>query len=440
LRRYIDPSFEHVIIDPEVQDGALRAVVIAPTFNNSRTLGDILARIAALGLPIIVVNDGSTDGTADLLTGDKSLTVITHPRNRGKAAALNTGFAAAIEAGFTHAITIDTDGQLDPEEIPTLLDAARRHPEALIVGRRKDRIDGYPTRSRMGRRVSNLLVRLESGVRVDDSQCGFRVYPLGLIAAVKCNVGHYGFETEVITRAGWAGCAVEQVPVTCRYLPSGQRVSHFRPCLDTLRAARMHLGLLGRALFPFPRHPQWPDTAPRATEPFWSGLWNWLNPARAWRQLRQSEVARTEIAAGLAVGVFIANLPAYGLQSVLSLYTARRLHLHPLPVFLGSNLSTPPIGPLLVIAAIHLGHLLLHGSLAAVADFDPRRAGWSAMLGPRLLEWSIGALLLGFVMSVLTFVVTLSLMRFFGERKVANDVAQADCSTATAAATDGASA
>jgi uncharacterized protein (DUF2062 family) len=420
-------------------------VVIAPTYNNASTLGDILARTARLGLPIIVVNDGSTDGTAELLAGDRSLTALTHPRNRGKAAALNTGFAAAIDAGFTHAITIDTDGQLDPEEIPALLDAARRHPEALIVGRRKDRIDGYPTRSRMGRRVSNLLVRLESGVRVDDSQCGFRVYPLGLIAAVNCSVGHYGFETEVITRAGWARCAVEQAPVTCRYLPSGQRVSHFRPCLDTLRGARMHLFLLARALFPFPRHPRWPaDTAPRATEPFWSGLWDWLNPARAWRQLRQSEVARTEIAAGLAIGVFIANLPAYGLQSVLSLYTARRLHLHPLPVFLGSNLSTPPIGPLLIIAAIQLGHLLLHGSLAAVADFDPRRAGWSAMLRPRLLEWSIGALLLGFMMSVLTFVVTLCLMRFFGERKGANVVAQADCSTAAAAAaaaaTDGASA
>lgn len=415
-------------IPQEVQDRALRPVVIAPTYNNACTLPDILARIAALGLPIIVVNDGSTDGTADLLaTGMPQTTPLTHPRNLGKAAALNTGFAAAISAGFTHAITIDTDGQLDPEEIPSLLNAATAHPNALIVGRRDDRIDGYPTRSRMGRRVSNLLVRLESGVRVDDSQCGFRVYPLGLIAAVRCSVGHYGFETEVITRAGWAGCAIEQVPVTCRYLPMGQRVSHFRPGLDTLRGARMHLFLLMRALLPYPRHPRWPDSTPRvACEPFWRGLWNWLNPARAWRQLRQSEVARTEIAAGLAVGVFIANLPAYGLQSVLSLYTARRLHLHPLPVLLGSHLSTPPIGPLLIGVAIALGHLMLHGSLPAYADYDPRRAGWWAMLKPLLLEWSLGALLLGFVMSVLTFVLTISIMRFVAERKDAA-VAQADC-------------
>lgn len=412
----------------------MRPVVVAPTYNNAQTLGDILTRIAALHLPIIVVNDGSGDDTAVLLSGDRLpqevrdlLTVLTHPHNRGKAAALNTGFAAASEAGFTHAITIDTDGQLDPEEIPRLLDAARRNPKALIVGRRETQIDGYPTRSRLGRRASNLLVRLESGVRVDDSQCGFRVYPLGLISAVHCHVGHYGFETEVITRAGWAGCPIEQVPVTCRYLPMGERVSHFRPGLDTLRAARMHLFLLGRALFPFPRHPRWPERRSRSSrEPFWRDVWNWLNPARAWRQLRQSEVARTEIAAGLAVGVFIANLPAYGLQSVLSLYTARRLHLHPLPVFLGSNLSTPPIGPLLIFAAINLGHLLLHGSFIALADVDPRRAGWSAIVGPRLLEWSLGAVLLGFVMSVATFALTLSLMQFVTDRKD-EPLPQADC-------------
>jgi uncharacterized protein (DUF2062 family) len=408
-------------------------VVIAPTYNNVQTLDDILRRIQALRLPIVVVDDGSNDGTPQLLANyiatqsAPSLTVITHPKNRGKAAALTSGFAAAIAAGFTHAVTIDTDGQLDPEEIPALLDAARETPDALIVGRRDERADGYPTRSRLGRRVSNLLVRLESGLRVDDSQCGFRVYPLGLIAAVTCHVGHYGFETEIITRAGWAGCAIVQAPVTCRYLPPGRRVSHFRPCLDTLRGVGMHLFLLGRALCPFPRQPRWPmASAEAAREPFWRGLWNWLNPASAWRQLRQSEVARTEIAAGLAVGVFIANLPAYGLQSVLSLYSARRLHLHPLPVLLGSHLSTPPVGPLLIAAAIGLGHLILHGSLPAWADYDPRRAGWWAMLKPLLLEWSVGALLLGFVMAVLTFVLMVSLMRLASERKAAA-VAQVDC-------------
>jgi glycosyltransferase involved in cell wall biosynthesis len=404
-------------------DRELRPVVVAPTFNNAGTLGDVLARIAALGLPVIVINDGCGDGTAGLLArlgvenAIPGMTVITHPVNRGKAAALYSGFDAARESGYTHAVTIDTDGQLDPEEIPVLLAVARENPDALVVGKRDERIEGYPTKSRLGRRISNLLIRLESGVRVEDSQCGFRVYPLGLIAALKCRVGHYGFETEVITRAGWAGCAIAQAPVTCRYLPGDQRVSHFRPGLDTLRAMRMHLALLGRALFPFPKHPRWPDAENEEKGPFWQRLWEWLNPKRAWQQLRQSEVGRTEIAAGLSVGVFIGNLPAYGLQSVMSLYAARRLHLHPLPVLLGSHVSTPPVGPLLIGAAIGLGHLLLHGTLPAWSDFDPGRAGWSAILGPRLLEWSIGALLLGFVMAVMTFAGSLMVIRWMSDEK-----------------------
>src|SRR4051794_20824523 len=109
-----------------MEDFALRPVVVAPTFNNAGTLGDVVGRCVALGLPAIVVNDGSTDGTEDLLRemAGESVIVVTHARNRGKAAALQTGFAVACERGFTHAVTIDTDAQLDPEEIPALLEAA----------------------------------------------------------------------------------------------------------------------------------------------------------------------------------------------------------------------------------------------------------------------------------------------------------------------------
>jgi uncharacterized protein (DUF2062 family) len=407
-------------VTSSTEDRVPRPVVVAPTYNNAATLSDILDRIAALGLPVIAVNDGSTDGTAELLQGRArpAETAITHPHNRGKAAALNAGFRAAIDAGYTHAITIDTDGQLDPEEISSFLDAARAHPTALIVGRRDDGAPGYPARSRAGRRVSNLLVRLECGLRVDDSQCGFRVYPLDLIAALKCRVGYYGFETEVITRAGWAGCRIVQVPVTCRYLPDDRRVSHFRPCMDTLRGARMHLFLLGRAMCPLPRHPRWPAVEiEKPSESLWRRFVTWIDPVRAWRQLKQSHVGRSEVAAGLAVGVFIGNLPAYGLQSLISLYSARRLHLHPLPVLLGSHVSTPPVGPLLVMAAIGLGHLLLHGRLPALADFDVRHAGWWRVVRPLLIEWSLGAVILGFFMSIFTFIFANAALRWVWERE-----------------------
>jgi glycosyltransferase involved in cell wall biosynthesis len=236
----------------------LRTVVVLPTFNNERTLADVLSRVAAQGLPIIVVNDGCTDCTATLLEqwraehSQAQIQVQGHPRNRGKAAALQTGFAAALRDGFTHAITIDTDGQHDPEEIPSLLAEATRNPAAYVLGYRDDSRADYPARSRLGRRLSNFFIRLESGLRVRDSQCGMRIYPLALVQAVRCGAGHFGYEAEMITRAAWSGCPIAEVPIVTRYLPMGQRVSHFRPWLDTARGIAMHVRLIGRALTPWP--------------------------------------------------------------------------------------------------------------------------------------------------------------------------------------------
>src|SRR5258706_2683139 len=102
-----------------MNDRGLRPVVIAPTYNNAGTLGEILGGLFALDLPVIIVNDGSTDDTAQILAQwnerrqASQVVILTHARNRGKAAALRTGFAAAADSGFTHAVTIDTDSQHD---------------------------------------------------------------------------------------------------------------------------------------------------------------------------------------------------------------------------------------------------------------------------------------------------------------------------------------
>jgi hypothetical protein len=255
-----------------------RVVVIVPTYNNAGTLPDILERILKLGLPTIVVDDGSTDQTkqilADLACGEprRLLHVIAHAANRGKAAALQTGFAAAIQAGYTHAVTIDSDGQLDPEEIPTLLQASAAQPRSFVVGMRDETRPDYPTKSRFGRRFSNAMVYLETGVRVVDSQCGFRVYPLGAIGLLRCGAGRFGYETEVITRAVLAGCEIAQVPVNCRYFEKSARVTHFKPIRDSLRSLAMHARLLLAAGSAWP-HPSWrPKSETPSAEP---GRFEW---------------------------------------------------------------------------------------------------------------------------------------------------------------------
>lgn len=233
---------------------SIRPIALLPTYNNGQTVAGVVERVVATGLGVIVVDDGCTDDTASQLAAlaskHKSIHVLRHTANRGKAAALHTGFAAARAMGYSHALTIDTDGQHDPEEIPQLLALAVEKPEALILGVRRDDLPGCPSRCLLGRKLSNRLVRLECKLEVSDSQCGLRVYPLGLVEQVACAAGRFGYETEILVRAAWSGREVVQIPVTSRYEVSPRRVSHFRPLGDTLRHIALHARLVARSLAP----------------------------------------------------------------------------------------------------------------------------------------------------------------------------------------------
>jgi uncharacterized protein (DUF2062 family) len=207
--------------------------------------------------------------------------------------------------------------------------------------------------------------------------------------------------------------------VTCRYLPAAERVSHFRPWLDSFRALRMHARLVGRALVPVAHQKTAPAQAAESSMPHsatpgpaWKRLVEWLSPARAWRELREQNAGAQETAAGLAVGAFIGNLPVYGLHTALSLLAARRLHLHPLAVVAGSHVSTPPLGPVLIVAAIGLGHYLLHGCWLTVTELPHSFAQWAALAGKLLVEWSIGGTLIGLLMAAAVFTVGTFLLRF----------------------------
>jgi glycosyltransferase involved in cell wall biosynthesis len=411
---------------------AFRPVVLVPTYNNARTLEDVLRRIDQNGVPVIVVDDGSRDETGALLQTWKDLEsgpehiLVTHAINRGKAAALRSGFEEARGQGFSHAVTIDSDGQLAPEEIPKLLEASAREPDAMVLGVRDENEPGYPTKSRLGRRASNLLVRLESGAQVRDSQCGMRVYPLDLIDFVRCRTERYAFETGILTRAAWAGCPFVEVPVTCRY-DECERVTHFRPWVDSWRSVAMHLPLTLRALAPWP-YRRW-KRAPKRERSSASALGTQflrsLNPAEAYRELRRDTAASSALAFALGIGVFIANLPAYGFQTALAVYVSKRLHLNPLAMILGTQASIPPIGPLLIAAGIAVGHLILHGSLPAMEDLDVRQLGWGGVIGPVLLDWLVGGVVVGTLMGAATALVS---WRIFRRVRTEEDLAASESS------------
>ena len=414
--------------------GVIRPIVVAPTFNNAATLpAGVLRGLDELGLPVHVVDDGSEDDTPALLrawAGEHPARSWTrHENNQGKAAALATGFAAAERAGHTHAVSIDTDGQLDPAQVPELLRRAAERPNSLILGSRDAAAVGYPLRSRLGRRAANLLVWWESGARVHDSQCGFRVYPLRAVHRLSCRAGRYGFETEVLTRAAWAGIPIDQVPVRCVY-PSG-RVSHYRPWRDSLGMVRLHAGLMTLAFSPR-RGLRLNHAADTGRVPL--RLARWFSPSRMWQELKRGDPQhRTRFAAAVGVGVFIGNLPLYGVQTLLCLYAARRMRLNPLPIILGCSVSTPPLGPALVALAIAVGHWCLHGTLPQLSDFHAViHGGYFALLKSVLLEWCIGSVVCGVVLGTAAFALTILIVRWLPRKSAVTALPLVDTPVAPA--------
>ncbi len=388
-----------------------RCAILAPTYNNAGTLRGVIEQVRAVcDLPVIVINDGSTDATARVLAGlGEAIDVVTHLHNRGKAAALRTGFDRAAERGFTHVLTIDTDGQHDAADVPAMIEMARAQLTALVVGTRSLETTGYPRWSQFGRWFSNTLVRIESGVRVGDSQCGLRVYPLE-VRVLPARTARYGFETDVLTRCGWANVPVIEAPVRCIYDIAGGRVSHFRKGRDSTAAVGMHAWLVARSLCPCPPMRLHPADDTTSTGTIVQRLLRWFSPMRAWRAVRRDDRERKRFAAALSLGVLIANLPLYGVQTLLSIVLARRLRLHPLAVVAGSHLSTPPVGPLLIAAAITVGHCLLHGRPASLADFDPSRLGYVELLRRIAIEWLIGSVIFGVALAAVAYAIAQALL------------------------------
>lgn len=228
-----------------------RPAVLIPTKDNVATLGDVVTRARQHGLPVFVVDDGSTDGSGDAARA-AGAQVITHPKNKGKGAALLTGMRAAAKLGHTHVICLDADGQHDPADIPAFAAAIESEPVAIFAGVRD--LSTAPGISRFGRKFSNFWIWVETGWHVGDSQCGFRAYPIAPVLALAMSGGRYELEVEVLARALWTGVPVRDIPCFVYYPPRAERVTSFRPFLDNARITWMNaLLVVERILWP----PRW---------------------------------------------------------------------------------------------------------------------------------------------------------------------------------------
>ena len=185
---------------------APRFAVVIPVYNHERTVAEVTLQAAGLGLPVFVVNDGSTDTTPERLRGIPGITVLNHSVNRGKGAALLTGFSAAAAGGADYAVTLDADGQHDPTQAHRLMDVVRTGRRAVVVGCRQGMdVPSVPWTSRFGRKFSNFWVRVSGGPPVSDSQSGYRLYPLPETLHLKARSRRFAFEVEILVLAGKKG-------------------------------------------------------------------------------------------------------------------------------------------------------------------------------------------------------------------------------------------
>jgi glycosyltransferase involved in cell wall biosynthesis len=210
---------------------------VIPALECGRTIGEVVAGVRASvpGMRVVVVDDGSRDDTGARAAAAGAL-VLRHPKRGGKGAALATGFAWALADGHDAVVTLDGDGQHAPTELPTLLEAHRREPEALIIGARAIAADHgpMPGLNQVGNRFSTYWLGLFAGQPVGDSQSGFRVYPRAVIAAPPRTTG-FEVESELLLRAARLGLTIRPVTITTIYQPPETRTSHFRKVRDTLR-------------------------------------------------------------------------------------------------------------------------------------------------------------------------------------------------------------
>lgn len=327
----------------------LNVVVVLPTYNNGGTLGAVIDDVCQYATDIIVVNDGCTDNTAEILAERAEyISVITHETNKGKGVALQNALMQAKQRGYRYAITMDTDGQHFASDIPTFVAEIAAMPDSLLVGSRNLAANNMPGKNTFANRFSNFWYKAETGINLTDTQSGFRIYPVQLLNVDKWYyTTKYEFELEALVYAAWGGISVRNIPVNVYYPPQEERVSHFRPGRDFTRISILNTILVLVALvWIYPRN-------------FFRKL-SWENiKGFVRRNVTQSRESNLRISSAVALGVFFGIVPIWGWQMVTAFFVAHLLKLNKVITLVASNISLPPIIPFLLYGSYYTGCLLL---------------------------------------------------------------------------------
>lgn len=218
--------------------------VVIPVYNHPHKIADTIAALRAQNLPIVMVDDGSEAGCAQLLDAltqsFDNVHLLRHSCNQGKGAAVCNGLNWACARGYSHALQIDADGQHNLNDVPKFIAAAQNNPQQIISG---DRIYINAPKSRMrARRITDIWVWINTlSLEIKDSMCGYRLYPLSQVMPIltRYAIGkRMSFDTDILVKLVWSGCRVSHIPTQVVYADSIP--SHFHVVKDNVRISWMH--------------------------------------------------------------------------------------------------------------------------------------------------------------------------------------------------------
>ncbi len=376
----------------------LKCCVVMPTYNNAGTIESVVREVLQYCEDVIVVNDGCTDGTSHILEQfSNHITVLTHPWNWGKGVALVNALEFARERGFACAISIDSDGQHYPSDLPVFAEHIENEPGTILVGARNLQAQDMPGKNTFANKFSNFWFKLETGISLTDTQSGYRAYPLDKLSiGSHFLTGGYEFELEILVFSAWKGMKVKNVPVNVYYPPAGERVSHFKPFRDFTKISVLNTLLVLYCIFW-----RWPVNFLKKLT--WANVKLFID-----NNIIHSKESNARISSAIALGVLMGVMPIWGYQMVCAFALAHILKLNKVIALVASNISLPPMIPFLVFGGYWTGCKLL--GQPVVVPFDQISL---ASVGGMLVQYVLGSIVFGIALSALSWLLSMSLLLIF---------------------------
>lgn len=372
----------------------LKVCMLIPVYNNAGTIAQVIADVKEYCEDILVVVDGSTDGSAEIVQNTPNIRILSYTPNAGKGVALRRGLKEIEKLGFDYAISIDSDGQHFAKDIPTFLEAIENSPQTLFVGARKMSGKNQAKKSSFANKFSNFWYFVDTLHSLPDTQSGYRLYPVKKINKIFFISSKYEFEVEVLVKAKWRGMAVKPVEIDVYYPPTEERVSFFRPGPDFTRISILNTYLLIMAV----------------CYGHWMVILRALHPKSVAQFLKKQFFNPDESifrkSASISFGLFMGIIPLWGWQMVTAAIFAHIFKLNKGIVLLASNISFPPFIPIIIYISLEFGKLIFPGTnKEKLVELIGAGEYWQAIVSGGA-QYLVGSILFGISAAIISFIIS----------------------------------